>query len=201
MEYLHFKKLFGILKEEGSMIFQNLSVFQNIMFVLACLGIMLVVIYLVCHYTGLYIANKHGNTDDFDHLQEEDEEPGKFYINAFTLKGSIILFAITTSVCFLCSLFLNEWIALTIGLVLGAIVTVLFAYFDKDLFPLPGKVAIVSEEIPANSLGKGKVIVLEDGRELDAQTQGKHLKKGKKVVIVEESGKVLVVKKYKRHTK
>ena len=183
------------------MIFQNLSVFQNIMFVLACLGVMLVIVYLACHYTGLYIANKHGNTDDFDHMQEEDEEPAKFYVNAFTLKGSIILFAITTAVCFLCSLLVNDWIALAIGLVVGAGITVLFAYFDKDLFSLPGKVAIVSEEIPEHNSGTGKVIVLEDGRELDATTQGKHLKKGKKVVIVEESDKVLVVKKYKRHTK
>lgn len=183
------------------MIFESLSVFQNVMFVLACLGIMLVASFLICHYTGLYIAKKNGNTDDFDHMQEEDEEPAKFVVNAFTLKGTVFLFGTTCAVAFLCSLLMNEWIALALGFLIGIGVVFLVAYFDKDLFPLPGKVAIVSEEIPENLTGTGKVIVLEDGRELDAETQGKHLKKGKKVVIVEETGKTLLVKKYKRHTK
>ena len=183
------------------MIFENLSVFQNIMFVLSCLGIMLVACFLICHYTGLYIAKKNGITDDFDHLQEEDDEPAKFVVNAFTLKGTIFLFGVGTSAGFLLSLFLVEWLSLVLGFVLGAGAVLLVAYFDKDLFPLPGKVAIVSEDIPENAETKGKVIVLEDGREFDAITYGKTLKKGKKVVIVEETEKALIVKKYKRHTK
>lgn len=183
------------------MIFQTLSVFQNIMFVLSCLGIMLVACFLICHYTGLYITKKNGITDDFDHLQEEDEEPAKFVVNAFTLKGTVFLFGVGTSASFLLSLFLVEWLSLLLGFIIGIGAVFMVAYFDKDLFPLPGKVAIVSEEIPENASSFGKVIVLEDGRELNAITHGKTLKKGKKVVIVEETENALVVKKYKRHNK
>ena len=183
------------------MIFENLSIFQNVMFILSCLGMLLLASFLICHYTGLYIAKRNGMTDDFDHMQEEDEEPAKFVVNAFTLKGTVFLFFSTCVVAFLCSLIMNEWIALALGFLVGVGVVLLVAYFDKDLFPLPGKVAIVSEEIPENCAGTGKVIVLDDARELDAKTHGKMLKKGKRVVIVEENNKVLLVKKYKRHSK
>ena len=54
------------------------------------------------------------------------------------------------------------------------------------------------ENIPAENAGMGKVILLGDGVELAACTMNKPLKKGKKVIIAENLGSHVVVKRYKR---
>lgn len=179
------------------MIFENLSVFQNVLFWIAVLSIVVLVAYLICHYCGVLNAQK-GICDDIDNPNENFDEPAKFVFNALTIKGSIILLTITSSLGFLLCLFLPIWLALSIaGLAANGLV-IAVAFADRDPLATGGEVAIVSENIPGENAGMGKVILLGDGVELAACTMNKPLKKGKKVIIAENLGSHVVVKRYKR---
>lgn len=184
------------------MIFENLSLFQNILFLVACLSAAMVIIFLILSYSGLHNSKLSGESDDFDHSQEERDDPKKFVANALTLKGSIFLIAITSSVGFFLSLFMAVWLGLLIGFILGLVAALSMAFFDREKVLNNGKVGLISEEVPENLSGMGKVILLEEGgAELDAVTYGKTLKKGKKVMISEEKDTFVVVKKFKRQNK
>lgn len=180
------------------MIFQNLSLFQNILFIISCMGILLLIVYIVCILSGA--VNKKNNTtsDDIDNSEEDFKEPRKFIYNSLTIKGSIFFVAITCSVGFLLSLFINIWIALAIGAVLALAGTLLVGFFDREPLAKNGEIAIVSETIPPKQEGAGKIIILNDGAELNAKTNsGKELKKGKKVVITEKQNNIVFVKRHK----
>ena len=178
------------------MIFESLSVFQNILFWFACAGMIVLVSYLICFYAGFANA-KRGLSDDID-SPHENFQTRPFIANAFSLKGSIVFLAIFASLGFLLSLCLPLWLALILGAVvaIGAAIGVAFA--DRDPLATTGEVAIVSESIPAENGGKGKIIQLADGVELAAISTGKGFKKGKRVIIAENKGAFVVVKKYKR---
>lgn len=182
------------------MIFGNLSVFQNILFLIACLSMIVLVAYLICHYSG-YASTKKGLSDDFDNPDEDFEDAGKFVVNAFTLKGSIFFVAVGSSFGFLFSLFFAVWLALVLGAALGAGACIAIAFIDREPRITAGTVAIVSENIPENATGSGKVIALCDGVEFAAITNGKAIKKGKRVVVSEHLGNQVLVKKCKRLTK
>lgn len=178
------------------MIFESLSVFQNVLFWFACAGIIVLIAYLICFYAG-FLNAKRGLCDDIDNPQENFETT-TFVVNAFSLKGSIVWLAIFASLGFFLSLFLQIWLALLIGAVVATGVAIAVAFADREPLATKGEVAIVSEAIPAENQGKGKVIQLADGVELVAISNGKAFKKGKRVIVEENKGAFVVVKKYKR---
>lgn len=182
------------------MVFENLSVFQNILFLMACIGIILLTAYLICLASGIRQSKKNLGVDDIDSPLENLEEPAKFVFNAFALKGSIYFLAIASSIAFLVSVFTYEWLGVIIGVVVSAIVVIVLALVSKETPNAKGELAIVSEEISEDNAGR--VILLSDGAELVATSQsGKVLKKNKKVVVVEHTNSGVIVKKYKRHNK
>jgi hypothetical protein len=182
------------------MVFENLSVFQNILFLMACIGIILLAAYLICLASGIRQSKKNLGVDDIDSPLENLEEPAKFVFNAFALKGSIYFWAIASSIAFLVSVFTYEWLGVVIGVVVAALVVIILAYLSRETPNFAGELAIVSEEIGQDSAGK--VILLTDGSELSATTaSGKTIKKNKKVVVVEHTNLGVIVKKYKRHNK
>lgn len=179
------------------MIFQNLSTFQNILFIIACLGIVLVICYLILYYCGIIKLNKNATSDDIDDELESYKNPTKFIFNAFSLKGSIFFIAITSSVGFFLSIFLNIWLSLVIGIVLAVVFCLIIAYVDREPLGKYGEAGLVSVEIPPKSTGYGKVILQDEGIEIDASTEGKLIKKGKKVIILKNNGNSVVVRKHK----
>lgn len=182
------------------MIFGNLTVFQNILFIIACMSILLLLVYIVCVLAGGLNKKTNTTSDDIDNSEEDFKEPRKFIYNSFTIKGSIFFLAITCSVGFLLSLFIAIWLALVIGAVLATAGTLAVAFLDREPLAKNGEIAIVSETIPANLEGLGKVIVVRDGAELNAKTNsGKEFKKGKKVIIAEKQENFVIVKRNKRH--
>ena len=178
------------------MVFENLSVFQNVLFWFACAGLIVLVAYLICFYAGFANA-KRGLSDDIDN-PHENFQTRPFIANAFSLKGSIVFLAIFSALGFLLSLCLPLWLALILGAVVGAGAAIGIAFADRDPLATQGEVAIVSESIPPENAGKGKIIQLADGVELSAISTGKGFKKGKRVIIAENKGAFVVVKKYKR---
>lgn len=183
------------------MVFENLSVFQNILFLLACGGVIVLICYLISLHQKTKHKSKNLGVDDIDSPLENFEEPAKFVFNAFALKGSIFFIAVCFSVAFMLSVFMVEWGALLIGAGIGLIVVIAMAFVDRDNLSFAGELAVVSEEIPENNQGFGSVILMSDGALIKASTTGKALKKGKKVLVVEHSLGAVVVKKFKRHNK
>lgn len=178
------------------MIFENLSVVQNVLFWFACAGLIVLVAYLICFYAGFW-GTKRGLSDDIDN-PHENFQTRPFVANAFSLKGSIVFVAIFASLGFLLSLCLALWLALLLGAVVATGATIGIAFADREPLATQGEIAIVSEAIPAENEGKGKIIQLADGVELAAISTGKGFKKGKRVIIAENKGAFVVVKKYKR---
>ena len=84
------------------MVFENLSVFQNVLFWFACAGLIVLVAYLICFYAGFANA-KRGLSDDIDN-PHENFQTRPFIANAFSLKGSIVFLAIFSALGFLLSL-------------------------------------------------------------------------------------------------
>lgn len=180
------------------MIFGNLSIFQNILFLIACMGILLMLVYIICILAGAINKKNSTTSDDIDNSEEDFKETRKFIYNSFTIKGSILFLAITASIGFFLSLFINIWLALVIGAVVAVLGTLAVGYLDREELAQDGEIAIVSETIQPNQANTGKVIVLSDGAQLDAKTNsGKELKKGKKVIITEKQDKFVLVKKFK----
>lgn len=184
------------------MIFSNLSTMQNILFLLACLGVILLVVYIICVITGFVRSKKSVTSDDIDDAAENYNEPTKFIYNAFTIKGSILWLAVTFSLGFFLSLFINPWIALLIGFVVAVGLVLLMAFLDREPLAINGEIAIVTETIPSSDEKKsGKIIVMSDSAELNAFSNGKEIKKGKKVLIVKNlENNTVIVKKFKRHS-
>ncbi|MDD4815993.1 MAG: NfeD family protein [Clostridia bacterium] len=180
------------------MIFQNLTLFQNILFVMGCLGIVLIIAYAIFALSGFHKHKKIVNTDDIDDNQENFESVNGFLFNAFTIRGSIFCFTIATSVAFMLSIYLPIWLSIFVGLFLGAIVAIIVAFFDRTPLGQIGELGVVSVKIPAKAEGFGKVILIEDNSEIDAEAVDKAIKKGKKVIIVERQGNRVLVKKFKK---
>lgn len=183
------------------MIFKNLSVFQNVLFLLACIGMILLIVYLICFYAGFVRSKKNVTSDDIDDNTENYKEPSKFIMNALTLKGSIFFLSITSATAFLLSLYLQLWLAISIGVVFAIILVLFMAFLDREPLAVQGELGVVSEKIPEKSGGMGKVMLLSEDIEVDAESEGDAIKKGKKVIILENIGNKVLVKKYKKEYK
>lgn len=179
------------------MIFPGLTVFQNILFVMACLGIILIIAYAILVFVGHHKRKKIVNTDDIDDNTEEFESVG-FLFNAFTIRGSLFCFTFACACTFMLSVFWPLWLAILVGVLIGAIVAIIIAFIERKPLGEIGELGIVSVKIPAQKEGMGKVILLEDNSEIDAETLGKAIKKGKKVIIIENLVNKVLVKKYKK---
>lgn len=190
-----------ILLKEVAMFFNNLTVFQNVLFLLACLGMILLVVYLICYYTGFVRSKKVITSDDIDDSTENYKETSKFLMNALTIKGSIFCLAISSSMAFLLSFYLTMWLAITIGVVVAVALVIFMAFLDREPIANQEETAVVSEKIPAKNEGSGKVVMLNDNVEIDAESVSGPIKNGKKVIIVENLGNKVLVRKYKKEYK
>lgn len=182
------------------MIFQNLTVFQNILFWLACIGVFLSIVYVVLTLTQYIKPHKQITSDDIDN-PNEDYQTSHFIFNALTIKGSIYLLAIFSTFSFAFSLLLPLWIAIVIGAVLGLGIAIVMKFFDREPLADKNDIAIVSQRIPANNEGSGKVILQESGAEITAISTGKAIRKGKKVIIIENKDNIVKVERIKKWKK
>ena len=180
------------------MIFPGLTVFQNVLFVMCCLGIVLIIAYIILATTGYHKHKKIINTDDIDDNTENFQSVGGFLFNAFSLRGSIFWFTIASAVAFMLSMYLLLWLSIVIGVLVGAVVAIVIALLDRTPLGEVGELGIVSVKIPAEKQGFGKVILVEDNSELDAETDGKAIKKGKKVIIIKNEVNKVLVKKFRK---
>ena len=153
--------------------------------------------YLILLYSGYIRVRNRISSDDFDDITD-DYKPASFIFNTFKIKGTIFFFAIATTACFLLSLFASLAVSITISVVVAFALVLLMAYFEREPLADKGDLGIVTETIPEKSRALGKVILFESGSEVDAETSGGAIKKGKKVIILENIGNKVIVEKYKR---
>lgn len=188
------------------MIFENLSLFQNIIFIIAILSVILLIVYLILPILDFYKIEEIVNSDDIDRQTEPFEDFNGFILSAFKIKGSLFFLVFASWFCFLFSFFLLNWISILIGVLIGILATIIISFFERKPVAQNGDLAIVSQKIPAKKMGTGKVILLENDSELDAETEGRSIKKGKKVIVVKNLITKVIVekqksKKIKSHTK
>ncbi|MDD3862554.1 MAG: hypothetical protein PHV79_01690, partial [Clostridia bacterium] len=159
------------------LIFENLTAFQNIMFVISALAFVLLVSYLII----LQFKNKQKEvivSDDIDSQTEPFEDAFGFIFSAFKIKGCLFLLFFGSISIFLFSLVLETWLAVLIGLLVGCVSTVIVGFIDRKPVGEIGELATVSVEIPAKGKGTGRVILLEDNSEIEAESIGRAIKKG-----------------------
>lgn len=182
------------------MIFNNLSTLQNVLFLLACVSLLLLVSYLILLYTG-YVRKKNKiSSDDFDDVTD-DFKTSSFIFNTFKIKGSIFFFAIAATGSFLLSLFASIAVAISVSVVLAFGLVLLMGYLEREPLAGQGEIGIVTENIPDKNAGFGKVLLVESECEVDAEAKSGAIKKGKKVIILENIGNKVIVEKYKRSGK
>ena len=181
--------------KELFMIFSNLSILQNILFIIACLSVLILLIYFVLSFLNYKNKNRE-ITDDIDSSAEVYESFWGFLFNAFKIKGSVFFVAFASCIAFVISIYLPVWAGVLIGIIVGFCLTLLIAFLTREPLGEVGELAIVSVDIPEKNQGSGKVILLDDNMEVDAESLGKPIKKGKKVIVKEhQANKVFVEKK------
>ena len=182
------------------MLFPNLTVFQNVLFLIACVGIFLLITYIILVCSGYIVNHKLITSDDIDN-DNENFDVKTFILNAFTIKGSIFFLAVFTVCGFILSLFLTLWLALVIAGVLGIATALLSQFFEREHLAATNDLGIVNQRVPAKNQGTGKVILLKSGAEIIAESEGNAIKKGRLVIICEKNGNKNIVKKYKKGSK
>ena len=182
------------------MIFNNLSILQNVLFLLSCVSLLLLVSYLILLYTGYVRKKSKISSDDFDDITD-DFKTTSFIFNTFKIKGSIFFFAIAATGSFLLSLFASIAISISVSVILAFGLVLLMGYLEREPLAGCGEIGIVTENIPEKGTGLGKVLLLEAESEVDAEAKNSAIKKGKKVIILENIGNKVIVEKYKRSGK
>ncbi|MDD2445831.1 MAG: NfeD family protein [Clostridia bacterium] len=182
------------------MIFASLTIFQNIIFIIATLSIVILIVYIILPL--LDIKQKEVvSSDDIDSETEPYENIYGFVKNAFKIKGSIFFLVFASCLCFLFSFFIDNWISIILGLIFGCAAAIIVGLLDRKPIGEIGDFAIASSKIPEKDCGMGKVILLENNSEVNAESVGKAIKKGKKVIVVERFSNKVIVKKLKRKNK
>lgn len=182
------------------MIFTNLTVFQNVLFIIACVSLVLLITYLILLYTGYVKTKNKVISDDIDDITD-DFEPASFVFNTFKIKGTVFALTIGSTCSFLLSLFATIPVAITISVVLAIGIVLILGYLEREPLANKGEIGIVTEAIPEKSQGMGRVLLIETDSEVDAESTDGAIKKGKKVIIVENIGNKVIVKKFKRSVK
>lgn len=180
------------------MIFESLTVFQNIIFIVAILSAIILIVYLILPALDFYKQREVVSSDDIDSQTEPYENINGFILSAFKIKGSLFFLVFASWFCLLFSFFLADWISVLIGIFIGICATIVAGFLGRRPVGENGDLAIVSIKIPGKSMGTGKVILLENDSEVDAETEGHSIKKGKKVVVVQNLITKVIVKKLKR---
>jgi hypothetical protein len=141
------------------------------------------------------------NSDDIDTETEPYENIYGFVKSAFKIKGSIFFLVFASCFCLLFSFFIVNWLSIILGLIIGCVTAIIVGLLDRKPVGEVGDLAIVSLKIPEKNNGMGKVILLENNSEINAESVDKPIKKGKKVVVVERFANKVLVKKLKRNKK
>ena len=176
------------------MIFSNLTILQNLIFIIACVSVLLLLSYLITTIVDRR-KNNSEHTDDIDSERETYDSFWGFLFNAFKIKGSLLFLTFASCIAFVVGIYIPGWVGVLIGVVVGAGLTTLIAYLEREPLSEIGEIGEVSVSIPAKGEGMGKVI-LENDMEVDAESLSKAIKKGKKVIVKErEATKVYVEKK------
>lgn len=179
------------------MIFNSLTLTQNILFIIACIGLLLILAYLILLFSGYIRAKKKIQSDDIDDTTD-DYETTSFFCNAFGVRGGIFFFGITATITFVLSLFVTLWLAILIASIIATGVVILISLLDRSPIANRGELAIVTQTIPEKNSGFGKVLLIETNCEVDAETKNGAIKKGKKVVVLENNFNKVLVQKIKK---
>ena len=176
------------------MIFTSLSLSQNILFILSAVSLLILISYLILLYSGYVRTKNKISSDDFDDVTD-DFKTTSFLFNTFKIKGTVFFLSIATTVAFLLSLFTSLVISISVALLVAFGLAVLMGYLERVPLADNGEFGIVTKTIPEKSKGLGKVLLINSDCGHGA------IKKGKKVIIIENIGNKVFVKKIKRSGK
>ena len=178
------------------------TLLQKITMVVGIAGTILFVVYLVLTWAGYYNLKKNYISDDIDMPNEVNETFWGFMFSALAIRGSIIMLAFGGWAIFGFSFFLPEIPAIIIGIVIGLLASVIATFILRRPVVHAGQTAVVSVKI-SNKVKTGKIILDENGTEVDAICEGfRSIKKGRSVVVISYvNGKALVKKISKKSTK
>ncbi|XMB72073.1 hypothetical protein RJI07_08190 [Mycoplasmatota bacterium WC30] len=212
----------------------NLSNLQQVSFIIAISATIIMVIFIILMLIGMDGAESFdGDVDididfdgdmDFEGDMDFDDVDGASGVDAYnhdsilsisglrilTIRGVLAFFSIGGWTVYLLADNVKTWLAVFIGVVAGAIASVLLAMAMKAIMKLEssgnldykgaiGKIAVVYIRIPKNALGKGKIIFNHQGKmlEVDAITKGNEdiiAKKEVKIIGLENETTLVVEK-------
>ncbi len=206
----------------------NLSNLQQVSFIVAISATIIMVIFIILMLIGMDGAESFdGDVDidiDFDGDIDFDDVDGTGDVDGYnhdsiisisglrilTIRGVLAFFSIGGWTVYLLADDVSVWLAIVIGIIAGAIASVLLAMAMKATMKLEssgnldykgavGKTAVVYIRVPKNAIGKGKVIFTHQGKmvEVDAITKEKEdiMSKTEVKIISLENETTLVVKK------
>lgn len=176
----------------------NLTDLQQISFIFATVATVLMILMIVMMIIGMDGAESFDGDIDFDADIDFDDIDGVDGIDEFnndsiisigglkivTLRGVLAFFSIGGWMIYALGNSLDTWLVILIGVITGAIASVLLAVAMKAIYRLEssgnldyhsaiGKRAEVYIRIPKQNSGKGKVMLNHQGRliEVDAVTK------------------------------
>jgi hypothetical protein len=191
----------------------SMSQFQQVFFVLALTSTAIMVILIIMMFIGMDEADGFDGDIDVDAgIDIFNDEPisGIAGLKILSIRGVLAFFSIGSWTVYLLSDVWPVWAAILLGMVSGSIASILLAYAFRAAMKLEsvgnldyrsaiGKPAMVYIKIPKEKTGRGKVIMNHQGRmlEVDAlSNESEDLLRNTKVLVESlEDDSTLVVKK------
>lgn len=191
----------------------SLSTFQQIMFAIAVPSTLILLIFLIMMIMGIDGSDAFSGDVDFDvsGIDSINDEPitDLSGLRILSVRGVLTFLSIGAWMAYILDGSLQTWLAALLGVLSGAVATVLVALAFKASLKLEnegninyynsiGKTGVVYLRIPAKRNGKGKVNVVVQGRyvEIDAITDEDHLlATGSNIIVVDVLNDTTVIVK------
>ena len=192
---------------------ESLSIFQQIMFVIAVPSTIILIIFLIMMIIGIDGSDAFGGDVDLDvsGVDAINDEPFSDIsgLRILSVRGALTFLSVGPWMAFIFDNFMKSWLAGILGLLSGALAAFLLALAFKASLKLEnegnidyhnsiGKIGVVYLRIPASRAGKGKINVTVQERyvEIDAITDEEEIiATGTNVTVVDVLNDTTVIVK------
>jgi ABC-type branched-subunit amino acid transport system permease subunit len=201
----------------------SLSALQQVMFIIATVATSLMILLIIMMLIGMDGGEAFDGDIDVD-VDLDDVDGGSFGdsndvfnqesffslggLKIITIRGMLAFFSIGGWVVFMMADSAPVWLAMLVGVLSGSVAAVLLALIMRAIFRLEssgnldystaiGKIATVYIRIPKNTEGKGKIMLVHQGKMIEVDAITKDIndilsKKEVKIVGLEDETTFLV---------